>query len=273
MVTDAIWLRQRNRAGSGLSKPMFATQAALAQAAEGATDVAHLAAYKIPRYGSRLNTLTVNAAGTLNALEAARRAGAQISVCVDVRLLRQESRRPLFRKPRQRFGAVAHRSVGVRRVKDVRRASVLWVSRGIWTYGHGDSRLRVVRAETASFVVGWPAIRLCRTSPGRKTLNDPRGRFADTQLHLCAGHDRGVRDDPGKSCGASRRRAVQCRVRRGDLDRRTCSNHLADGAARGKGTDRVHSVRENRGPSVRRCPPPCRTRPVCDDSGGPRITT
>jgi UDP-glucose 4-epimerase len=50
---------------------------ALAQAAEGATDVAHLAAYKIPRYGNRLNTLTVNAAGTLNALEAARRAGAR----------------------------------------------------------------------------------------------------------------------------------------------------------------------------------------------------
>ncbi len=52
-------------------------ETAVARAAEGAAVVAHLAAYKIPRYGSRLKTLVVNAAGTQNALEAARRAGAR----------------------------------------------------------------------------------------------------------------------------------------------------------------------------------------------------
>ena len=44
---------------------------------KGATVIAHLAAYKIPRYGNRLQTLVVNATGTGNALEAARRVGAR----------------------------------------------------------------------------------------------------------------------------------------------------------------------------------------------------
>jgi UDP-glucose 4-epimerase len=46
-------------------------------AAAGVNAVAHLAAYKIPRYGGRLRTLDVNALGTRTALEAARRAGAR----------------------------------------------------------------------------------------------------------------------------------------------------------------------------------------------------
>jgi len=52
-------------------------EAAMARAAEGVAVVAHLAAYKIPRYGGRLKTLAVNAVGTQTALEAARRVGAR----------------------------------------------------------------------------------------------------------------------------------------------------------------------------------------------------
>lgn len=50
---------------------------AMARAADRAGVVAHLAASKIPRYGGRLKTLSVNASGVQTALEAARHAGAR----------------------------------------------------------------------------------------------------------------------------------------------------------------------------------------------------
>jgi UDP-glucose 4-epimerase len=50
---------------------------AVLAAAAGVDAVAHLAAFKIPRYGGRLQTLEVNALGTRAALEAARHAGAR----------------------------------------------------------------------------------------------------------------------------------------------------------------------------------------------------
>ena len=47
-------------------------------AAAGADVIAHLAAFKIPRYGSRLQTLEINTFGTHNVLEAARQHGARV---------------------------------------------------------------------------------------------------------------------------------------------------------------------------------------------------
>lgn len=44
----------------------------LKKAAEGITDIVHLAAYKIPRYGGALDTLTINTKGTEHMLEIAR---------------------------------------------------------------------------------------------------------------------------------------------------------------------------------------------------------
>jgi UDP-glucose 4-epimerase len=52
--------------------------AAVNAAAQGADLIAHLAAYKIPRYGGRLKTLEVNARGTAVVLDAARRIGARV---------------------------------------------------------------------------------------------------------------------------------------------------------------------------------------------------
>jgi UDP-glucose 4-epimerase len=52
--------------------------AAVRAAAEGCERVAHLAAYKIPRYGNSLTTLLVNSFGTEVVLEAAREAGAKV---------------------------------------------------------------------------------------------------------------------------------------------------------------------------------------------------
>ncbi len=46
-------------------------------AARSCSVIVHLAAYKIPRYGGRLDTLRINHAGCLNVLEAARRVGAR----------------------------------------------------------------------------------------------------------------------------------------------------------------------------------------------------
>lgn len=51
---------------------------AIADACMGAEIIFHLAAYKIPRYGGALNTLMVNALGTKNVLEAARRQGQRV---------------------------------------------------------------------------------------------------------------------------------------------------------------------------------------------------
>lgn len=48
------------------------------RAAAGADVIAHLAAYKIPRYGGRLATLDVNAQGTRAVLEAARQTRARV---------------------------------------------------------------------------------------------------------------------------------------------------------------------------------------------------
>jgi UDP-glucose 4-epimerase len=52
--------------------------AALDQACDGASAIVHLAAYKIPRYSDALDTLTINAIGTMNVAEAARRHGARL---------------------------------------------------------------------------------------------------------------------------------------------------------------------------------------------------
>ena len=51
---------------------------ALRAAADGCDRVAHLAAYKIPRYGNSLNTLLVNSFGTELVLETARETGAKV---------------------------------------------------------------------------------------------------------------------------------------------------------------------------------------------------
>ena len=51
---------------------------ALDRACEGASVIVHLAAYKIPRYSDALDTLTINATGTMNVAEAARRQGARL---------------------------------------------------------------------------------------------------------------------------------------------------------------------------------------------------
>ncbi|MBV9119804.1 MAG: NAD-dependent epimerase/dehydratase family protein, partial [Chloroflexi bacterium] len=51
---------------------------AVEQAAEGMDTIIHLAAYKIPRYGGRLNTLDINTTGTRNVLDAARKVGARV---------------------------------------------------------------------------------------------------------------------------------------------------------------------------------------------------
>ena len=53
-------------------------RAAVRSAAVGADVIAHLAAFKIPRYGSRLQTLEINTFGTHNVLEAARQHGARV---------------------------------------------------------------------------------------------------------------------------------------------------------------------------------------------------
>src|SRR5205809_644638 len=45
--------------------------AALRDVSEGIDVIAHLAAFKIPRYGNRLGTLLVNSQGSLNVLELA----------------------------------------------------------------------------------------------------------------------------------------------------------------------------------------------------------
>ena len=53
-------------------------EAGLGQACDGASAIVHLAAYKIPRYSDALDTLTINAIGTMNVAEAARRHGARL---------------------------------------------------------------------------------------------------------------------------------------------------------------------------------------------------
>jgi UDP-glucose 4-epimerase len=53
-------------------------EAAMTAVAEGADVIVHLAAYKIPRYSDALDTLTINAAGVMNAAQAARRCGAKL---------------------------------------------------------------------------------------------------------------------------------------------------------------------------------------------------
>lgn len=52
--------------------------AAVMHAAEGCHVIVHLAAFKIPRYGGRLDTLRINEAGTTAVLEAARSVGARV---------------------------------------------------------------------------------------------------------------------------------------------------------------------------------------------------
>ena len=51
---------------------------ALDEACDGATAIVHLAAYKIPRYSDALDTLTINAVGTMNVAHAARRHRARL---------------------------------------------------------------------------------------------------------------------------------------------------------------------------------------------------
>jgi UDP-glucose 4-epimerase len=53
-------------------------EAAFDQAAEGAAVIVHLAAYKIPRYSDAIDTLTINAMGSINVANAARRQGAKL---------------------------------------------------------------------------------------------------------------------------------------------------------------------------------------------------
>ena len=53
-------------------------EAALDEACDGASAIVHLAAYKIPRYTDALDTLTINAIGTMNVAHAARRHGARL---------------------------------------------------------------------------------------------------------------------------------------------------------------------------------------------------
>lgn len=53
-------------------------EAALDAACDGASAIVHLAAYKIPRYSDALDTLTINAIGTMNVAHAARRHGARL---------------------------------------------------------------------------------------------------------------------------------------------------------------------------------------------------
>jgi UDP-glucose 4-epimerase len=53
-------------------------EAALDDACDGASAIVHLAAYKIPRYTDALDTLTINAIGTMNVAHAARRHGARL---------------------------------------------------------------------------------------------------------------------------------------------------------------------------------------------------
>ncbi|HEX6512079.1 MAG TPA: SDR family NAD(P)-dependent oxidoreductase [Chloroflexota bacterium] len=51
---------------------------AVLEAASDASVIAHLAAFKIPRYGGRAETLEINAVGTRNVLEAARRLSTRV---------------------------------------------------------------------------------------------------------------------------------------------------------------------------------------------------
>ena len=51
---------------------------ALDEACDEASAIVHLAAYKIPRYSDALDTLTINAIGTMNVAHAARRHGARL---------------------------------------------------------------------------------------------------------------------------------------------------------------------------------------------------
>jgi len=51
---------------------------ALDETCDGATAIVHLAAYKIPRYSDALDTLTINAVGTMNVAHAARRHRARL---------------------------------------------------------------------------------------------------------------------------------------------------------------------------------------------------
>jgi UDP-glucose 4-epimerase len=61
-----------------LSRIDVRDEAALDRACEGANAIVHLAAYKIPRYSDALDTLTINALGTLNVAHAAQRQGARL---------------------------------------------------------------------------------------------------------------------------------------------------------------------------------------------------
>ena len=61
-----------------LSRIDVRDEAAVDRACLGATVIVHLAAYKIPRYSDALDTLTINAAGTMHVAEAARRHGARL---------------------------------------------------------------------------------------------------------------------------------------------------------------------------------------------------
>lgn len=51
---------------------------AVLHAADGVSVIVHLAAFKIPRYGGRLDTLRINESGTTSVLEAARTVGARV---------------------------------------------------------------------------------------------------------------------------------------------------------------------------------------------------
>lgn len=59
-------------------------EAAILRLAEGAKVLVHLAAFKIPRYGNELATLTINVHGTESVLKAAKDHN-QSRVCIDLR--------------------------------------------------------------------------------------------------------------------------------------------------------------------------------------------
>ncbi len=61
-----------------LSRIDVRDEVALNQACQGASAIVHLAAYKIPRYSDALDTLTINAVGTMNVAHAAARHGAKL---------------------------------------------------------------------------------------------------------------------------------------------------------------------------------------------------
>lgn len=82
---DNLSQGQERNLATALSQPEFSLvigdvrdSELVLRAAAGADVIAHLAAYKIPRYGGRLATLDVNAQGTRAVLEAARQTRARV---------------------------------------------------------------------------------------------------------------------------------------------------------------------------------------------------